>query len=342
MVERLLITGGTGFFGRALLRHFHSEATSAASGQPHNFDEVIVLSRNPEAFANRYPALASAPWLLWVRGDVCQPQTLDALLVGEAVSAVLHAATDSTDAAALSPIDKLDQIVDGTRNVLQLAVRLRARRFLMTSSGGVYGPQPAEMEQIPETYCGMPDPLQVSSTYGLGKRMAEHLCHLYATSYGLETVIARCFAFVGQDLPLDAHFAIGNFIRDALHKPSIEVGCDGTPVRSYMDQRDLSRWLLALLERGRAGHAYNVGSDAAITIRDLAYLVMDTLAPGKPVSIAVKISAQSFRNRYVPSISKARTELGLTLEYSLEDSIRESASGFRDGVASSQAARSRR
>jgi len=245
MVERLLITGGTGFFGRALLRHFHSEATSSASGQPRNFGEIIVLSRNPEAFANRYPALASAPWLRWVRADVCQHQTLDALLIGETVTAILHAATDSTDAAALSPIDKLDQIVLGTRNVLQLAVRLYARRFLLTSSGGVYGPQPAEMEQIPEIYCGMPDPLQLTSTYGLGKRVAEHLCHLYSQSYGFEAVIARCFAFVGQDLPLDAHFAIGNFIRDALHKPSIEVGGDGTPVRSYMDQRDLSvgSWL---------------------------------------------------------------------------------------------------
>ena len=324
MVERLLITGGTGFFGRALLRHFHSEATSSASRQPHNYDEVIVLSRNPEAFANRYPALASAPWLRWVRADVCQPHTLAALLVGETVSAVLHAATDSTDAAALSPIDKLDQIVDGTRNVLQLAVRLRARRFLMTSSGGVYGPQPAEMAQIPETYCGIPDPLQVSSTYGLGKRMAEHLCYLYSQSYGLETVIARCFAFVGQDLPLDAHFAIGNFIRDALHKPSIEVGGDGTPVRSYMDQRDLSRWLLALLERGRSGQAYNVGSNAAIAIRDLACLVRDTLAPIKTVKIAGKVSTESFRNRYVPSVEKAQIELRLTANYSLEEAILES------------------
>jgi UDP-glucuronate decarboxylase len=331
MVERLLITGGTGFFGRALLRHFHSEATSSASRQPHHFDEVIVLSRNPEAFANRYPALASAPWLRWVRADVCQYQALDALLIGETVTAVLHAATDSTDAAALSPTDKLYQIVEGTRNILQLAVRLHARRFLLTSSGGVYGPQPAEMEQIPETYCGIPDPLQVSSTYGLGKRMAEHLCQLYAQSYCFETVIARCFAFVGQDLPLDAHFAIGNFIRDALHKPSIEVGGDGTPVRSYMDQRDLSQWLLVLLERGRPGQAYNVGSDAAITIRDLAHVVRDTLALGKLVTVAGGVSAQNFRNRYVPSIAKARTELGLNLEYSLEDSIRESAIIARDG-----------
>lgn len=321
--NRLLITGGSGFFGRALLRHFHAEAQRSPLGYPHDFTEIIVISRNPDVFAKRYPALAHATWLHWARANVCVRQTLDMLLPGETVHAVLHAATDSTDASALSPVEKLDQIVEGTRNVLDLTVRLQARRFLLTSSGGVYGTQPAEMAQISENYSSMPDPLQMSSTYGIGKRMAEHLCFLYGQSHALETVIARCFAFVGRDLPLDAHFAIGNFIRDALQMPSIEVGGDGSPVRTYLDQRDLSRWLMVLLERGRSGQAYNVGSDVEITIRDLAHLVRDTLSPGKPVNVAGKISAQSHRNRYVPSIDKAKTELGLTVMHSLQDAIRE-------------------
>lgn len=329
-MNRLLITGGTGFFGRALLRHFFDEAQRVPLSRPHGFSEIIIISRNPEAFANRYPELSHASWLRWARADVGQRPTLDALLVGEAVSAVLHAATDSTDAAALTPVEKLDQIVEGTRNVLDLAVRLKARRFLLTSSGGVYGPQPAEMAQIQENYGGMPDPLQMSSTYGIGKRMAEHLCFLYGQGHGLETVIARCFAFVGQDLPLDAHFAIGNFMRDALQRPSIEVGGDGTPVRTYMDQRDLSHWLMALLECGRPSQAYNVGSDAEITIRDLAHLVRDILSPNKPVNIAGRITPQSLRNRYVPSISKAQIELGLSFRYSLEDAIRESVAATRN------------
>jgi len=324
MTNRLLITGGSGFFGRALLRHFHAEARHSPLGYPNDFTEIIVISRNPDVFANRYPELAHAPWLRWVRADVCQRPTLDLLLAGEAVNAVLHAATDSTDAAALSTFEKLDQILEGTRNVLDLAVRLQAHRFLLTSSGAVYGQQPTEIAQISENYCGMPDPLQMSSTYGIGKRIAEHLCYLYGRKHALETVIARCFAFVGQDLPFDAHFAIGNFIRDALQNPSIEVGGDGTPVRTYLDQRDLSRWLMVLLERGRPGQAYNVGSDAEITIHDLAYLVRDALAPDKPVNISGKITAQSYRNRYVPSIAKVKSELGLTVRHSLQDAIRES------------------
>ena len=321
MTEKLLITGGTGFFGRALLRHFHAEAQRSPTACPQDYSEIIVISRNPEAFAVRYPELAQAPWLRWARANVVQRQTLDGLLVDETASAVLHAATDSTDAAALSPVEKLDQIVEGTRNVLDLAMRLKAHRFLLTSSGGVYGPQPEEMEHIQESYCGMPDPLHMSSTYGVGKRMAEHLCFLYGKRYGLETVIARCFAFVGQDLPLDAHFAIGNFMRDALYNPHIEIRGNGNTVRTYMDQRDLSRWLIKILKKGRVGEAYNVGSDEEITITNLARIVRDIIAPNKDIKNGVIELTLNQRNRYVPSINKAKNELDLYMHYSLNQAI---------------------
>jgi dTDP-glucose 4,6-dehydratase len=327
MTKRLLLTGGTGFFGRALLRHFHAQAKNESSARPRDFSEIIVISRNPEAFASRYPDLAYAPWLRFLTADVCQRHSLEALLIGEKLDAVLHAATDSTDAATLTPVEKLDQIVNGTRNVLELTVRLRARRFLLTSSGGVYGPQPAEMEEISENYCGMPDPLQMSSTYGVGKRMAEHLCFLYGQVHSLEIVIARCFAFVGPDLPLEAHFAIGNFIRDALHRPAILIGGDGTPVRSFLEQGDLAHWLLVILKHGRAGQAYNVGSDQAITIQELANQVRDLLAPNKPVHIQ-KTDLGGHRNRYVPSIKKATDELDLRVSVLLSDAILATVKGL--------------
>ena len=321
MGNKLLITGGTGFFGRALLRHFFAEARRMPSGRPQEFSEIIVISRNPEKFAARYQTLANAPWLRWVRADVCDRPALDALLPGETLHAVLHAATDSTDAAAMSPVEKLDQIANGTRNVLELARRLKVKRFLLTSSGGVYGPQPAEMRQIHEDYCGMPDPLQISSTYGIGKRMAEHLCILYGEANGIETVIARCFAFIGEDLPFDAHFAIGNFIRDALSSDVITVGGDGTPLRSYLDQRELAVWLNCLLLKGRSGQAYNVGSDKAISIFYLAKLVRDKLAPDKQIHILGASDVRQHRNIYVPDINKIKTELGLTVNITLADSI---------------------
>lgn len=306
--KHLLLTGGTGFFGLALLRYLKELGERAPS--------VTVLSRDPSRFSEAYSDLASR--VTWWKGDILVPSSLPSNM---RFSHILHAATDSTLGPQLSLLERYQQIVDGTRNILELTVATGANRFLLTSSGGVYGPQPRAMDYMSETYLGMPDPMVPQNVYSVAKRCAEHLCALYEERYGIQTVIARCFAFVGRDLPLDAHFAIGNFIRDALAASQITVGGDGSPIRSYMDQRDLAEWLMALLENGRSGQAYNVGSDVAISIGELAYLVRDTLAPGKPVHIEGKTINQNFRNKYVPSITKAKSELGLNLRYSLQESI---------------------
>ena len=314
-MTELLWTGATGFFGKALLRR----ARQADRGEIP--ERLHLLSRDPAAFAARHPALADQPGVVWHCGDVLVGGY--AALTG--ITHVVHAAADSTYGDRLSPLQRYDQIVTGTRNMLDFAVANGVKRFLLTSSGGVYGRQPANLERIPEDYMGMPDPMSPASAYGVAKRAAEHLCALYAEQHGLEVVIARCFAFVGQDLPLDVHFAIGNFIRDALWRDEIVVQGDGTAVRSYMDQRDLVDWLLTILERGESGRAYNVGSDEAISIADLAYLVRDTLSPNKRVRILGNAIGNAERNRYVPNVSKAKRELGLGLNFSLREAIVEAA-----------------
>jgi dTDP-glucose 4,6-dehydratase len=209
-----------------------------------------------------------------------------------------------------------------------MAVRLGIGRVLMTSSGGVYGVTPPGVERLPESFHGMPDPLQPQNAYSVAKRTAEHLCALQHDALGLDTVIARCFAFVGEDLPLDKHFAIGNFIADALAGREIVVQGDGSPLRSYLDQRDLAHWLTMLLLRGTPQRACNVGSDEAVSIAELAQLVARVAHAETGRETAVRVlgaaaSGQSaLRNRYVPDIARARSELGLDVTIRLEDAIR--------------------
>ena len=119
------------------------------------------------------------------------------------------------------------------------------------------------------------------------------------------------------------HFAIGNFIRDALTADAITVSGAGTPLRTYLHQSDLAHWLFTLLENGRPGQAYNVGSDEVISIADLAHLVRDILAPDKPVHILGKADIGAARNRYVPDISKAQQQLGLSVTIPLAEAIRQ-------------------
>ena len=312
--SHVLLTGGTGFFGRALLRAWQALFETGVS-----VPVVTILSRSPTHFVDRYPQFSNLPWLKFQAGDICEPDTLP---TGNAFSHILHAAADLTLGPRLTPLQRYDQIVSGTRNLLNLAVVCGAQRFLLTSSGAVYGPQPTHLDCIPEDWHGISDLLNPDNAYGMAKRAAEHLCVLYGQAYGLHTVIARCFAFVGPDLPLDMHFAIGNFIRDALWRDAIMVDGDGAPQRSYLDQQDLAHWLLTLLEHGQSGCAYNVGSDQAIRIADLAYLVRDVVAPGKPIHILGKANGNNKRNRYIPNIQRAREEFGLDVRIPLAEAIR--------------------
>jgi UDP-glucuronate decarboxylase len=319
-MKSLLLTGGTGFFGRAILRYLISVKRTNGS-MP--FGQVTVMSRSPENFHLRYPGLTEMSWLNWHKGNVLDLATFPQ---NSNFDFILHAASDSTNNAAPTPLQTFQQIVDGTQNLLSFATQCGAKRFLLTSSGGAYGPQPSQIESIPETYMGMPDSLNPANTYGVAKRQAEHLCALYGHQHGIETVVARCFAFVGEDLPRDAHFAIGNFIRDALERPEIVVNGNGSPIRSYMHQSDLAHWLMALLQHGATGNAYNVGSDEAISIANLAYLVRDILAPNKKVVIKdAPLGDNASRNRYVPDITKAKTELGLKVTVPLSKAIQLSA-----------------
>ena len=312
----MFLTGGTGFFGCSILRERQRDST--ANGK------ITVLSRNPNGFAKRNPELVNGA--NWIAGDIL---SVDSSQIQGHFSHVLHAAADSTSTGHLSHLQRYDQIVEGTRRMLDFAVSCGARRFLLASTGGVYGRQPSPMSAVSEDYCGIPDPLDVRNVYSVAKRAAEHLCVLYAEEHGLEVVIARCFAFVGEDLPLNVHYAIGNFIRDALWSDEIIVNGDGSPIRSYLDQRDLAHWLMTLLRDGKAGEAYNVGSEQEISITDLAHLVRDLVSPEKPVRILGKPVDNAERSRYMPDISKIYRHLGLRPTYTLEQSILDTAAAAR-------------
>ncbi len=314
---KLFFTGGTGFFGRALLRYWMTHPTQRP-------DHLTIMTRDPSAFLARFPEFSKIPWVVWHLGDIMSPHSLP---IGKAFTHILHAATDSTAGPRLPVLDRYNQIVIGTQTILEFAVNAGATRFLLTSSGGVYGQQPSDLTAIPESFHQIPDPLNPNTAYAMGKRAAEHLCALYQAQFGIEPVIARCFAFVGPDLPTDAHFAIGNFIRDAVERRDIVVSGDGTAIRSYLDQRDLAHWLTVMLQSGAAGNAYNVGSTSAISIRELAELVRGVLHPDGGVRVLGTPDPAHQKMRYVPDTGRAQTELGLIETVSLADAIRHAALG---------------
>jgi dTDP-glucose 4,6-dehydratase len=318
---RLFITGGTGFFGCWLLESFvwanDCLGLDAAA---------VVLTRDADAFVQKAPHLARHPSVTLHPGDV---RTF-AFPAGR-FSHVIHAAT--TSSAPMDPLPMFDTIVNGTRRTLEFARQSGTRRFLLTSSGAVYGRQPEELTHVSEDYAGGPDPADANQAYAEGKRAAEMLCAVYADAV-LQPTIARCFAFVGPYLPLDAHFAAGNFIRDALRGGPIRVSGDGTPYRSYLYTADLAIWFWTILLRGQPLRPYNVGSEAQISIADLARSVARRFTPESAVHVAHPAVVAHPADRYVPSVARARRELGVAMTVSLDDALTRAVEWNRNRVAS--------
>ncbi len=318
---RLFLTGGTGFFGHWLLESLlHANRELALELR------ATVLTRNATAFRAKSPHITADPAITLLEGDIrsfafpAAPHTH-----------IVHAATDSGGQQADQPAYELaESILEGTRYVLQFARATGARRLLYTSTGAVYGRSTA-LPHTPESFPGAPDPLQLASSYDEAKRMAEHLCVAYAHGTALEPVVARCFAFVGPHLPLDAHFAIGNFLGAAMHGERIHIKGDGTPRRSWLYMSDLAAWLWTLLAQGAPNRAYNVGSDEGYTIAEAARLTAGTLRPdghggsALPIQIDGTPNLAAPLNSYVPAIDRAREELGLRVTVPLAEALRRTA-----------------
>ncbi len=286
---QLFITGGTGFVGKWLV-----ETLLYANDQLNLGISAVILTRDPERFLTESPHLARHAAVRLLRGDTCSfefPQST--------FPYVIHAASNHTPEAI--------------RNVLEFAKKSGVRRFLFTSSGAVYGRQPADVTHLPEEYAET-----ATTGYGQAKHLSELLCVLYAEHYEFSALIARLFTFAGPHLPLNLNFAIGNFIGDALVGRSIRIDGDGTSYRSYLYAADLAIWLWTILVRGDSAHPYNVGSPDSLTILDLAHRVAE-VSPGTAVEISHGARESS---DYVPSTLRAEKELGLRARIPLDEGIR--------------------
>lgn len=299
-MTRLFLTGGTGFFGKSMLdyrlRHPNWKWAKA---------EWVVLSRAHESFTAAYPVLANQAGVSFVDGDV-----RDFDFPQGPFDAVIHAATSAV--TTLPDAEMTSVILDGTRHVADFAKAIGCPTILFPSSGAVYGPRVARADE--EEACGP------TTAYGKGKLAAEQML----VDARLDVKIARCFAFVGPYLNRRIHYAIGNFIQDCLDGKPLVVNGDGTPLRSYMYADDLVEWLFAILERGAAGRAYNVGSDRGLSIRTLAETVRRTLGSKSEIVIKCAPKLGEKPSVYVPSISRATHELGVAVKVPIEEAIRRS------------------
>ena len=308
-MSSLLVIGSSGFFGKSILDSYRRGLLNSWC-----IDTIIIIARNAETLRKSNPELISSSVKL-LNGDISTCRVIPS------ADYVIHAAA-SSDAAKylISPEAEKKNISAGIYNYCDLARKFHKNSHIVyCSSGAIYGQQPPSMDYLSEDYIGgsTNNIAESKKDYAVAKRDAENAI-VNLGKNGLSVSIARCFAFVGPFLPHDKHFAIGNFIQDGLMRRPIIVKGRNQVYRSYMYADNLVHWLIRICENSNSDcPTYNVGSDYAISIADLAYLV----ARRFDVKVHKAIPAQGNVDRYIPSIAKAKNVFGLDLLIDLDGAI---------------------
>jgi dTDP-glucose 4,6-dehydratase len=300
--KNIFLSGASGFFGSWLL-----ETLLFAADRLRLEVKVWALTRDLDRFRARLPHLTGHCAVQLVGGGVEQ-----FVCPKERMAYVIHSMVPDPG----MPLPEMEKWFElGTRRLLELAIRDRSEGFLLCSTGAVYQPQKRPLREEDPLI-----PLDAPLSYGRIRRQVEDQCLAACKNHGLPLKIARGFAFAGPRLPLNAHFAIGNFIRDAMCGEPIQVR-DGSPYRSYLYASDLAVWLWTILFKGRTCHPYNVGSDEPLTIAELAQVVAYTFGASVSDPSDVTSTFNSSSSRYVPSTERCMSELSLASSIELKNAL---------------------
>ena len=314
---RILLTGGTGFVGKWML-----QTAKIAQANSHSKIELVIPTRRLSAQHVQDAIAIGCPNVSWVEGDFLT----NAPDVGN-VDMIIHTATPaSAQLNAENPAEMLRINVEAMKSVLKYADNNQP--LLFTSSGAVYGTQPQTVSHIPEGII-RPNPLAGQlNAYARGKQIAEQLCREAGNIGQCSPIIARLFAFGGEYLPRDTHFAIGNFIQNALDRQPIAIQGDGRARRSYLYGADMATWLWSALTHGgdQDAEPFHIGSEHSVSILELAQTVAEVsgevLSYVPEITVAKAIDPSEPVHQYVPANLRTRQTLQVAEWASLEDIIR--------------------
>lgn len=258
----VLIAGATGMIGQNLI------AILLAMNDELNANIHLIAHVRNEVKADRlFRKYSDRPDFEVIISDVNE------LKVEGNVDYIIHTAgvTGGSKQHIDYPMRTISTALDGTKNVLDIAVEKNCKGVVYLSSLEVYGNSGLSSKDIYETDGGYIDPTNVRSSYSESKRMCECICASYTKQFGISTYIARLTATFGYGVAYTDNRVFAQFARSIIEKKDIILKSTGETVRNYCDAEDAATAILILLAKGEPGTAYNVANmDTEISIKDLA------------------------------------------------------------------------
>jgi dTDP-glucose 4,6-dehydratase len=308
---RLLVTGGAGFIGSNFV-HFWADR--------HPDDHVVVLDLL--TYAGERGSLADVEdRMTFVEGDIADLELCERLL--EDIEVVVNFAAESHNSlAVVDPSRFFRTNVIGTQTLLEAARHARVERFHHVSTCEVYGDLPLDSNEV----FTEESPYKPRTPYNASKAGADHAVRAYHETYGLPVTITNCsnnygpFQFPEKVIPL--------FVTNALDDVALPLYASTQNKREWLHVLDHCRAIELVLERGRVGETYNVGSGVEKSIEEIADAVLRFA--GKPESLKTIVPDRPGHDRrYLLDSSKLRRELGWAPEIEFDEGMRETVEWYR-------------
>lgn len=321
----LLISGATGMIGSCLI-----DAIMFRNREYGLNCKVFALSRSGEKARSRFAEWLDSSLLQILEGDVNQDITP---LLPDKVDFVLHLASNTHPVAyASDPIGTILTNIVGTRNMLEAASSLGARRFLFASSNEIYGENRGDQELFDEQYLGYINCNTLRAGYPESKRCGEALCQAFLKQKGLDIVIARLTRSFGPSLLPSDTKAMSQFLRNGANGEDIVLKSKGDQLYSYTYAADAVTGLLTILLKGESGHAYNVAEESFdIPLKEIAGIIAEEAGTKVVFDLPDEVEAAGFSKA-----TKARLDgselraLGWKANYSLREGVVRTIESLRE------------
>lgn len=311
-LQRLAVTGGTGFLGTWI-----AETITALNDEYRLGITLDLYARNVNDWAQKYPHLSKRSDIRLQAQDVRSPFEFS-----RNTNFVVHAAGIPNNRVHSSdPLRVYQTTVSGINNALEAASQLdNLKRFVNVSSCLVSG-TPNRPGPLAETdFFPIPSG-QLHMVYAEAKRAAENLAAVYRSQYRMPISTVRPFTFAGPYQQLDRPWALNNFLCDALTGSGIRIHGDGSARRSYLYGSDAAWWTLAALVNGKDGATYNVGSPMAVTHLELVKLIGEHVSTKPQVVLNTVPSKQGMQDDLYPDTTATQKVLGVNQTCSLDKTV---------------------
>ena len=305
---KLLITGGAGFIGSAVIRHIIT----------HTNDEVVNLDKL--TYAGRREHLDGLDLELVV-GDVCDQDLVEKLVDG--TGAIIHAAAESHVTRSLDdPRTFIQTNVEGTRIVLEAAARAAVPHTVHISTDEVFGSCPPDHPPF-----GPRDRLAPGNPYAATKAAAEAFVHATAHAFGYRATVVRSTNNYGPRQHTEK--AVPSWIAAALGQGPLVIHGDGSPVRDWLHVSDFAAGLVTVLQRGKPGSTYHFSGGNPRQNRQVAEQVLD-LCSRPPSALQPGPDRPGQDMRYALDDRDTRTKLGWTPRVDFRDGLAETVRWYRE------------